>query len=123
MEKYGDGCNFEDAYIVYIPDDMMPPKSPLSKRMSNKEILRYIREQNSMREDIFNDITFHHDIYEHDTLYEIIDEKLTTIIKKAIHENTESTLSQENFNPFADVSLEELSNVIYGEFKEKINES
>ena len=41
------------------------------------------------------------------------------MIKKAIKNNAESTLSQESFDPFAGVDLEELTNIIYKEFQEK----
>ena len=121
METYGDGYDFDSAYIVYIPDEMMPPKSPLSKRMSDREILRYIRETSRLREEIYNHIADEHDIYisEQDTLYEVIEEKLTAMIKKAIKNNAESTLSQVNFDPFANIDLKELTNIIYKEFQEK----
>ena len=31
MDKYGDNYDFDDAYIVYIPDELMPPKKPLNE--------------------------------------------------------------------------------------------
>lgn len=124
METYGDGYDFDSAYIVYIPDEMMPPKSTLSKGMSDKEILRYIRATSSLRENIYDEITALHDVftYERSILYEVIEEKMTTMIKKALNDNAESTLSQVNFDPFAGVDLEELTNIIYKEFQEKICE-
>lgn len=37
METYGDGYCFDDAYICYIPEDMMPPKMTLTKGMSKDD--------------------------------------------------------------------------------------
>ena len=37
METYGDGYCFDDAYICYIPEDMMPPKMTLTKGMAKDD--------------------------------------------------------------------------------------
>ena len=57
IETYGDGYCFDDAYICYIPEDMMPPKMTLTKGMSKDEMLKYIRKWSSMRNDIYDNIT------------------------------------------------------------------
>ena len=37
METYGDGYCFDDAYICYIPEDMMPSKMTLTKGMAKDD--------------------------------------------------------------------------------------
>lgn len=50
MATYGDHYDCDEAYQVFIPDDMMQPKIQLSKGMSKEDLLKYIRQWNSMRE-------------------------------------------------------------------------
>lgn len=122
METYGDGYCFDDAYKVYIPDEMMPPKIHLSKGMSKDDILNYIRRWNNMREDIFDEICFSHDISNssHDTLYELIEKRLLTMAGKAIEQNDEATLAKDDYDPFKGEIATLLAEEIYDEFQKEI---
>ena len=117
METYGDGYCFDDAYICYIPEDMMPPKMTLTKGMSKDEMLKYIRKWSSMRNDIYDNITCYHDIpvSEQDHYNEVIENRLLSILTKSIEENDESSLASEDFDPFEDIVPTMIANEIYEE--------
>ena len=117
METYGDGYCFDDAYICYIPEDMIPPKMTLTKGMSKDEMLKYIRKWSSMRNDIYDNITCYHDIpvSEQDHYNEVIENRLLSILTKSIEENDESSLASEDFDPFEDIFPTMIANEIYEE--------
>ena len=117
METYGDGYDFDDAYICYIPEDMMPPKMTLTKGMSKDEMLKYIRKWSSMRNDIYDNITCYHDIpvSDQDHYNEVIENRLLSILTKSIEENDESSLASEDFDPFEDIVPTMIANEIYEE--------
>ena len=119
METYGDGYCFDDAYIVYIPDDIMPPKMQLTKGMSDDDLLKYIRRWDSTREDVFDWIISNHDISIswQDTLYEFIEKRLLEIAKKDIEECDEEFISRDDYEPFRQFFTDKLADEIYGEFQ------
>lgn len=119
IKTYGDNYYFDDAYIVYIPDEMMPPKIKLSKGMVREDILKYIRRWNSTREDVFDWITTRHVIPNqmHDTLYGIIEKHLLNIAENALENPEEGTLAVDNYNPFARLITYELADEIYKEYE------
>ena len=119
METYGDNYCFDEAYQVYIPDEMMPPKMKLTKGMSDEDLLTYIRRWNSMREEVFDCIISDHSIpiSWHDTLYEIIEKRLVEIAKKNIDEWDEDYLSRDGSDPFRQIFTDKLADEIYGEFQ------
>ena len=119
METYGDKYCFDEAYQVYIPDEMMPPKMKLTKGMSDEDLLTYIRRWNSMREEVFDCIISDHSIpiSWHDTLYEIIEKRLVEIAKKNIDEWDEDYLSRDGSDPFRQIFTDKLADEIYGEFQ------
>lgn len=123
METYGDGYDFDNSYIVYIPDEMMPPKIHLSKGMSKDDILNYIRRWNKMREDIFDEICFSHEIsnFGHDTLYELIEKRLLTMVEKAIEQNDEATLAKDDYDPFKGEIATLLAEEVYDAFQKETN--
>jgi len=119
MGTYGDNYCFDDAYIVYIPEEMMPPKIKLAKGMSDEDLLTYIRRWNSMREDLFDWIISSHDIpiSLRDTLYEVIEKRLIEIAKKNIHEWDEEYLSKDDSDPFRQIFTDKLADEIYKEYE------
>ena len=120
MKTYGDNYCFDDAYIVYIPDEMMPPKIKLAKGMSDEDLLTYIRRWNSTREDVFDWIISRHNIpiSLHDTLYEAIEKRLLEIAKKNIEEWDEEYLSRVDHDPFCQIFTDKFADGIYKEFQE-----
>lgn len=120
METYGKNYYFDEAYQVYIPDEMMPPKILLSKGMSKEDLLKYIRQWNSMREEIFDWITTRHDISNdlHDSLYEFIEKHLLDIAEQVIAETDEDLLS--SCDPFCQIFTDVIADKIYKEFQ-KVN--
>ena len=121
METYGDNYDFDDAYICYIPEDMMPPKMTLTKDMSKDYMFKYIRKWSSMRNDIYDNITCYHDIpvSEHGHYNEVIENRLLSILAKSIEENDESLLASEDFDPFEDIDSTRIAREIYEEFQQK----
>jgi len=119
MKTYGDNYCFDDSYIVYIPDEIMPPKIKVSKGMSKDELLIYIRKWNSMREDIFDWVTSYHSIPNnmHDKLFEIIENRLLEIAEKNIEEWDEEYLSNGKNDPFRQDWTEKIADEVYKEFK------
>ena len=107
MKTYGEHYDFDEAYICYIPEDMMPPRMHLTKGMSEGDIVKYIRRWNSMRNDLYEDlcVTMHHDISTADqgAYLKLIEKRLIDIAEKAIEQNDEATLAKDDFNPFADI--------------------
>ena len=125
METYGDGYNFEEAYIVKIPKEMMPPKMHLTKGMSKDDILEFIRKWDRTRNDVFDNICALHDIYEpyHEDLYKFIEERLTELAEKVIEKNDEATLALDDFDPFNSkyvASSFDLANEIYDAYTKKL---
>ena len=127
METYGDGYDFDDAYIVRIPDEMMPSKPTLSKAMTKEELHSFIRKWHSdMKEDIMMKLCFGQDgliIDEDNKLPEIIEKKILSTLEKAIAEYDEAILSQESFDPLDSVDTDSLANEIYEEFEKNGNTS
>lgn len=126
-ETYGEEYDFDGAYIVSIPDQMMPPKMHLSKGMGKDEILRYIRRWNSMRNDIYGDISCMHDITtaDEDALNDLIEKRLLALAEEVIEQNEEATLAQDDFDPFNSKyasSSFDLANEIYEVFKNVMKE-
>lgn len=119
MGTYGDNYCFDDAYIVYIPEEMMPPKIKLAKGMSDEDLLTYIRRWNNMREDVFDWIISSHDIpiSLQDTLYEVIEKRLIEIAKKIINEWDEKYLSKDDSDPFRQIFTDKLADEIYKEYE------
>ncbi len=120
IKTYGDNYDFDEAYIVYIPDEMMPPKIKLSKGMAKEDILTYIRKWNSTREDVFDWIISEHDIPNqmHDTLYGIIEKHLLAIAEKDIEDLEEGAFALDNYDPFAQLFIDKLADEIYKEYEE-----
>ena len=125
IKTYGDRYYLDDFYIVYIPDDIMPPEMKLSKSMSKDDLLLYIRKWNPMHKHIFVWITTCHDIHYnyYDALYVIIERHLLDIAEKDIKQYDEETVSEEDYNPFSDIDPEELADEVYKEFQETNGEN
>ena len=124
METYGDGYDFDDAYIVYIPNEIMPPKMKLSKGMSKDDILKYIRKWSNLRESLFDDICYSGRSISNvgqDIIFEFIDKRLLAIIEKAIEQNDEETLAKDDFDPFKGETQDLLANEIFEEFQKETN--
>ena len=117
IKTYGHNYNFDEAYIVYIPDDMMPPKIKLSKDSPKDDILTYIRKWNSTRKHVFDWIIANHDIPNqmHDSLYSVIDNHLLAIAEKALENLEEGTLALDDYDPFARLFEDTLADEIYKE--------
>lgn len=124
-EKYGLEFDLEDeAYTVYIPDDMKPPKMKIHKGMSKENMLRYIRNYSSLPQELFDEISSKHGMYNstEEELQYFIEEKLISLFEQSIKENDEATLSQDDFNPFENVDVDTLSDKISDEFQKKYGE-
>ena len=121
IETYGDHYDCDDAYQVFIPDDMKPPKIQLSKGMSKEDLLKYIRQWNSMREGIFDWITTRRNIstHLHDSLYEVIEKRLLAIAEQDIAETDEYLLLREGYDPFCQISTEVIADDIYEDFQKE----
>ena len=119
IKTYGDNYYLDESYIVFIPDEMLPPKIKLAKGMSDEDLLTYIRRWNSMREDLFDWIISSHDIpiSLRDTLYEVIEKRLIEIAKKNIHEWDEEYLSKDDSDPFRQIFTDKLADEIYKEYE------
>lgn len=121
IETYGDHYDCDEAYQVFIPDDMMPPKIQLSKGMSKEDLLKYIRQWNNMREGIFDWITTRRNISTnlHDSLYEVIEKRLLAIAEQDIAETDENLLSKEGYDPFCQISTNVIADDIYEDFQKE----
>lgn len=121
METYGDHYDCDEAYQVFIPDDMKPPKIQLSKGMSKEDLLQYIRQWNSMREGIFDWIITRRNISTnlHDSLYEVIEKRLLAIAEQDIAETDEYLLSREGYDPFCQISTDVIADEIYEDFQKE----
>ena len=121
METYGDNYDCDDAYQVFIPDDMKPPKIQLSKGMSKEDLLKYIRQWNSMREGIFDWITTRRNIstHLHDSLYEVIEKRLLAIAEQDIAETDEYLLLREGYDPFCQIFTEVIADEMYEDFQKE----
>ena len=121
MEKFRNNYCFDDAYYVYIPDEMKPAKIKLSKSMSKKEIKRYVKRLDDIRKKLFWDIHIKHEPsnFEQEDLNEFIEKRLTEMVENDIECNDEATLTKEDFNPFENENLELLAIDIFEEFQKE----
>ena len=120
IKTYGDNYYLDEAYIVFIPAEMLPPAMKLSKGMNKGDLLLYIRKWNSTRKEIFDWITISHNIHNeyYDALYEIIEKRLLEIAEKNIEDWEEEYLSKDGSDPFCQIFTDMLAEEIYKEFQE-----
>ena len=120
MATYGENYSLDEAYKVYIPDEMMPPKLKLAKGMSDDDLLKYLRRWNSMREEVFDWIISSHDIplSLQDALYEFIEKRLLKIARKNIEEMDEDFSAEDDYTLFRRQFPDKFADEIYKEFQE-----
>lgn len=126
VETYHDGhFDCDEAYIVRIPDEMMPPKIHFSKGMSKEEILKYIRRWSHLRNNIFDNIYCYHPVHDatdKTEILELIEKRLLALAEDAIFQNDEETLAEDDFDPFEGINIyydHSITDEILDEFKKR----
>lgn len=123
METYGDNYDFDDAYVVYIPDEMMPQKPILSKSMTNEDLQNYLKKWcHDIQEFVFDIVRCGDNAFSNeldDDLRMIINDKLLSYLKQTIRDNNEEVMAKADFEPFTDDILKQIANEAFDELKEK----
>ncbi len=123
METYGGGYDFDDAFVVYIPDEMMPPKPTLTKSMTNEDLQKYINKwYHNIQESIFDIIRWGDHAFSNELnndLRIIINDKLLSYLNQTIKDNNDEVIAKTDFEPFTDDIQKKIANEAFDELKEK----
>lgn len=123
METYGDGYDFDDSFVVYIPDEMMPQKPTLTKSMTNEDLQKYLNKwYHNIQEFIFDIIRLGEHAFSNELegdLKIIINDKLLSYLKQTIKDNNDEVIAKAGFEPFTDDIQKKIANEAFDELKEK----